>query len=168
MCPTIADVAAWAEVAFTYAYEERDHEEDAIFNADYPALNSALANLVTAVRLLPDAVRLPPLSPQHLAYRALRAEVDHYDHKASQDDAPDEDDDGPFMALLQRVSDMEKEIWATPATTLADVLLRAEIADNNENGMMDDLDNPDAYLDDRAMAQLTRAVLDVLGGRHAL
>ena len=70
-------------------------------------------------------------------------------------------------ALLERVSDMEKAIWTTPATTLADVLLRAEIAENNENGMMDDLDNPDAYLDDRAMAQLTRAVLDVLGGHHA-
>jgi hypothetical protein len=112
------------------------------------------------------AVSVETLSRQHMAYRDLRAEVDHYNHKASQGDEPD--DDGPFNALLERVSDMEKAIWSTPATTLADVLLRAEIAENNENGMMDDLDNPDAYLDDRAMAQLTRAVLDVLGGRNAL
>jgi len=51
---------------------------------------------------------------------------------------------------------------------LADVLLRAEIALDNENGVMDVLDNPDAYYEDRANAQLIRAVLDVLGGLHAL
>jgi hypothetical protein len=43
---------------------------------------------------------------------------------------------------------------STPAKTLADVLLRGEIALDNENGVMDSLDDPDAYHDDRAEAQL--------------
>jgi hypothetical protein len=33
---------------------------------------------------------------------------------------------------------------------------------------MDTLEKPDAYYDDRACAQLIRAVLDVLGGPNAL
>src|SRR5262249_61463217 len=61
-----------------------------------------------------------------------------------------------------------RKIWAKPAKTLTDVLLRSEIALDNENGVMDVLDNPDAYYEDRANAQLIRAVLDVLGGLHAL
>ena len=107
------------------------------------------------------------LSPQHLAYRALLAEVADWNPE-SEEPEDQKADEQAFAALLDRVSDAEKAIWATPATTLADLLLRAEIAENNENGVMGDLDNPDAYLDDRAFAQLIRAALDVLGGRHAL
>jgi hypothetical protein len=62
---------------------------------------------------------------------------------------------------------LERKIWATPAKTLADVLLRGEIALFNENGMMEHLDNPEAYYDDRSVAQLIRAVVDVLGGNNA-
>jgi len=41
---------------------------------------------------------------------------------------------------------LERKIWATPAKTLADVLLRGEIALFNENGVMEHLDNPEALL----------------------
>ena len=37
----------------------------------------------------------------------------------------------------------------------------------NENGVMDFLDVAEAYEDDRANAQLIRAVVDVLGGLYA-
>ena len=120
-----------------------------------------LAGIISTV-----AAPMKALSPEHLAYRELRAEVDRYCARVERS-KESEDYEAEINALLERVSDMEKTIWATPATTLADLLLRAEIAENNENGAMDDLDNPDAYLDDRAFAQLIRAALDVLGGHHA-
>jgi hypothetical protein len=97
------------------------------------------------------------LSPQHKAYRALLAEA----HAL-----PTDDEEG-FNAMMKRLLDMERQIWATPARTLGDVLLRAEVAHTNENGVMDDLDKDEAFTDDRAFAQLIRAVLDVLGGTHA-
>jgi hypothetical protein len=103
-------------------------------------------------------VSIGALSPQHLAYRALLAETN----------ALPTDDDEEFNAKLKRLSHMENQIWATPAKTLGDVLLRAEIAHTNENGVMDDLDKDESYADDRAFGQLIRAVLDVLGGAHAL
>jgi hypothetical protein len=62
---------------------------------------------------------------------------------------------------------LERETWATPAKTLADVLLRGEMALYNENGVMESLDDPDAYYDERSIAQLIRAVVDVLGGSNA-
>jgi DNA topoisomerase IA len=70
--------------------------------------------------------------------------------------------------LQEQACKLETEIWAKPAKTLTDLLLRAEIALHNENGVMDALNNPDAYYDDLANAQLIRAVLDVLGGANAL
>ena len=35
------------------------------------------------------------------------------------------------------------------------------------NGIMDELDDPEAYYDERSAAQLIKAVVDVLGGLHA-
>ena len=46
-------------------------------------------------------------------------------------------------------------------------LLRGEMALFNENGILESLDNPEAYYDERSAAQLIRAVVDVLGGDHA-
>jgi hypothetical protein len=43
-----------------------------------------------------------------------------------------------------------------------------EIPMEVSNGVMDALDNQDAYYDDRANAQLIRAVIDMLGGPNAL
>ena len=39
-----------------------------------------------------------------------------------------------------------------------DVLLRGEMALYNENGIMDELDDPEAYYDERSAAQLIKAV----------
>ena len=69
---------------------------------------------------------------------------------------------GPSLLLA-----LERKIWATPARTLADVLLRGEMALYNENGIMESLDDTDAYYDERSVAQLIRAVVDVLGGLYA-
>jgi hypothetical protein len=80
----------------------------------------------------------------------------------------DEETDAALTRLQEQACELETEIWAKPAKTLADLLLRAEIALHNENGVMDSLDDLDAYYDDRANAQLIRVVLDVLGGPNAL
>ena len=61
---------------------------------------------------------------------------------------------------------LERKAWASPARTLADVLLRGEMALYNENGVMEHLDDSEAYYDERSVAQLIRAVVDVLGGLH--
>jgi hypothetical protein len=61
---------------------------------------------------------------------------------------------------------LERKAWATPAKTVADVLLRGEMALYNENGVMESLDDAEAYYDERAVAQLIRAVVAVLGGLH--
>jgi len=79
----------------------------------------------------------------------------------------EEEKEAAVGAACEKAMALERKIWATPATTLADVLLRGEIALHNENAMMDSLDDPEAYYDERAVAQVIRAVLDVLGGPHA-
>jgi hypothetical protein len=106
----------------------------------------------------------PPLSSEHLAYRKIVAEIERCNDDP---DMPDEETDAALTRLQEQASELETEIWAKPAKTLADLLLRAEIALLNENGVMDSLDNPNAYYDDLANAQLIRAVLDVLGGPNA-
>jgi hypothetical protein len=53
-----------------------------------------------------------------------------------------------------------------PARTLADVLLRAETALYNENGVMNSLDDDDANENDQATAQLIRAATSALGGLY--
>ena len=107
----------------------------------------------------------PTLSSEHLAYRKIVAEIERCNDDP---DMPDEETDAALSRLQEQASELEAEIWAKPAKTLADVLLRAEVALDNENGVMDALDDPDAYYDDRANAQLIRAVLDVLGASNAL
>ena len=108
--------------------------------------------------------RLVALSPEHRKYRELLAEEKIYDAGGG---APEgEEGDAAYAALQERMMAAEKEAWAKPAETLADVLLRGEIALHNENGVMQALDQPDHYLDDRASAELIRAVTDVLGGLH--
>jgi len=110
---------------------------------------------------------LPAFSSEHLAHRKIVAEIERYDDPGS-GMSDDEEGDAALARIQEQACELETEIWAKPAKTLADVLLRAEIALHNENGVMDALDNPDAYHDDRANAQLIRAVLDVLGGANVL
>jgi hypothetical protein len=106
------------------------------------------------------------LSPQHLAYRKIVAEIERYNDPDCT--ADDEETDAALSILQEQACELETEIWAKPAKTLADLLLRAEIALFNENGVMDSLGDNAAYYDDRANAQLIRAVIDVLGGANAL
>ena len=108
----------------------------------------------------------PALSPQHLAYRKIVAEIEGYNDPDCV--ADNEETDAALSRLQEQGCELETEIWAKPAKTLADLLLRAEIALFNENGVMDAVEDPGAYYDDRANAQLIRAVLDVLGGPDVL
>ena len=107
---------------------------------------------------------LPELAPEHLEYRRLIAEAKKQDDEGIPDG---EDGDAAVEALQSKIMALERKIWSTPARTLADVLLRGEIALHNENGIMDSLNDAEAYYDERATAQLIQAVVDVLGGRHA-
>jgi hypothetical protein len=52
----------------------------------------------------------------------------------------DKETDAALTRLQEQASELETEIWAKPAKTLADLLLRAEIALLNENGVTDALD----------------------------
>ena len=108
-----------------------------------------------------DFVRLPALSAEHLAYRNLIAEIGRFD---ADDERDAEESEATLTRLMEQASEMERECWAEPAQTWADVLLRGEIALYNENGVMASLDDPKAYYDDRANAQLIKAVVSVLGG----
>jgi hypothetical protein len=108
---------------------------------------------------------LPPLSPDHLRYRQLVAEIDGFEWGEGLKD--EKEREPAFNKLTEQATEVEAKVWATPARTLGDVLLRGEIALHNENAVMDSLDDPEAYYDERAVAQVIRAVLDVLGGLHA-
>jgi hypothetical protein len=112
-------------------------------------------------KCLQQASPLPALSAAHLAYRNLVAEIHRFDADSELDG---EESEAAMTRLMEQASEMERECWAKPAQTLADVLLRGEIALYNENGVMASLDDPKAYYDDRANAQLIKAVVNVLGG----
>jgi hypothetical protein len=114
----------------------------------------------TSIRVI-DFVRLPTLSAEHLAYRNLVAKIGRVD---ANDERNVEESEATLGRLMEQASDMERACWAEPAQTWADVLLRGEIALYNENGVMASLDDPKAYYDDRANAQLIKAVVSVLGG----
>ena len=79
----------------------------------------------------------------------------------------EEEKEAAVGAACEKAMALERKIWAAPARTLADVLLRGEMALYNENGIMEVLDEPEAYYDERSVAQLIRAVVDVLGGPYA-
>ena len=110
---------------------------------------------------------LPPLSPDHLRYREALAEIARLDDHDYSPEMSDEEKEAAVGAACEKAMAIERMIWATPAKTLADVLLRGEMALYNENGMMETLDEPEAYYDERSVAQLIRAVVDVLGGHYA-
>jgi hypothetical protein len=110
---------------------------------------------------------LPPLSPDHLRYREIVAEIASFEGADYPPGKTPEESEAVINALSEQAMALERKVWATPAKTLADVLLRGEVALYNENGVMESLDDPEAYYDERSVAQLIRAVVDVLGGLHA-
>jgi len=133
-----------------------------------PRLDELEAIIAKAVMLVSSRAspEIPALSPEHHAYRKLVAEIERYNEPGYI--ADNEETEAAFSRLQEQACELETQIWAKPAKTLADLLLRAEIALFNENGVMDYLGDNAAYYDDRAQAQLIQAVLDVLGGRNAL
>jgi len=130
--------------------------------ASSPRLDEIEAIIAKAMTTSPAT---PAFSSEHLAYRKIVAEIERCNNLATPEN--DEEIDATLSRLQEQACELENEIWSKPAETLADVLLRAEIALHNENGVMDALDDP-LYYDDLANAQLIRAVLDVLGGPDAL
>ena len=107
------------------------------------------------------------LSADHLRYREVVAEIARFDGSDYPPGMSEEESEPALRALSDEAMALERKTWATPAKTLADVLLRGEMALYNENGIMDDLDDPEAYYDERSAAQLIKAVVDVLGGNNA-
>ena len=69
---------------------------------------------------------------------------------------------GRHDRLCNQISANESRVWSAPARTLAGVLLHGEIALYNENGVMNFIDEANSYEDDRAIAQLIRAVVAFL------
>lgn len=165
---TFGDIALMAEIARHYADRDRNGRMEDL--DDYDGFHSSAARLIQAVlqlghgkaMVIPTAA--PALSPEHLAYRQLVAEMERYNDPDCM--ADDEETDAALSRLQERACELETKIWSKPAKTLADLLLRAEIAFSNENGVMTSLGDTNAYYDDRAQAQLIRAVLDVLGGAN--
>ena len=116
---------------------------------------------------MPQTAVLPPLSPHHLRYRERLAEIARLDNSDYSPGMSAKEKEEEVGAACEKAMALERKVWATPAKTLADVLLRGEMALYNENGVMETLDDPEAYYDERSIAQLIRAVVDVLGGIHA-
>ena len=101
---------------------------------------------------------LLPISPEHRKYREIVAEIARFD--GDYPPGMSEEESEPMLrALSDEAMARERKAWATPAKTLADVLLRGEMALYNENGIMEALDDPQAYYDERSVAQLIRAVV---------
>jgi len=143
--PTVGDVAAWAEVAFTYAFEDKDDDGDAIYNADYPALNSALANLVTAARVLGSTPR--PVRWEETPHGAdwLRLIAD--EQKAILELAKLHAADpahavaaAAHNAAYDRAVAFAKLLWATPVRSPDDVIMRAAVVEWISDHVEDDAD----------------------------
>ena len=133
-----------------------------------PAARLVEAVLQFAGRDMPSHCQ-PSAAPSadHLRYREVVAEIARFDGSDYPPGMSDEESESALRALSNEAMAIERKVWATPTRTLADVLLRGEMALYDENGVMESLHDPEAYYDDRSIAQLIRAVIDVLGGNNA-
>ena len=177
---TFSDLVIRAELAYFGADKDPDDRTmSALENGDCfgrPAARLVEAVLQFAGRDIAKALAPPSgiggpavltsLSPDHLRYREVVAEIARFDEDGYPPENED-DSEAALKALSDEAMAIERKVWATPARTLTDVLFRGEMALYNENGVMDFLDEPEAYYDERSVAQLIKAVVDVLGGRHA-
>jgi hypothetical protein len=162
--PTIANVAAWAEIALAHACEEQTASGEPSFSEERDAQQAACVNLVAVARALVGAAPPLPLiqpSPLHLQYRELITAIDQCCRQEETSES-----EARLDALIDQANALSNTIWETPAVTPADVLLRAEVAKYHENGAMGCLDDPNAHYDDRAFAQLIAAVLNVWRQAH--
>jgi len=105
------------------------------------------------------------LSPDHIEYRRICAQIDVFEAPGYADDATGDD---ALARLLDQAAAIEHRVWARPAESDGDVLLRAEIVLRNENGLMASLQNPEADHDARATAELVQAIVGVLGNRSSV
>jgi hypothetical protein len=165
------DVVALAEIVRSGADVRRDGrmaelDQDDVFQR--PAARLVEAVLQFAGRDRPSHCQpSATLSADHLRYREVVAEIVRFDGSDYPPGMSEEESEPALRALSNEAMVIERKVWATPAKTLADVLLRGEIALYNENSVMASLDEPEAYYDERSVAQLIKAVVDVLGGLHA-
>jgi hypothetical protein len=106
------------------------------------------------------------LSAEHLEYRQLVAQIDRFNDPEHSVSGSEAEHEALIASLMERESALARQIWAKPALTPADVLLRGEIALHNENSLTDVLEEPVAYYDEYACAQLIQAVVSVGRQRH--
>ena len=165
------DLVALAEIARAGAEVRCDGRMAELDQRDVfqrPAARLVEAVLQFAGRDMPSHCQpSAALSADHLRYREVVAEIARFDGSDYPPGMSEEESEPALTALSNEAMTIERKVWATPARTLADVLLRGEMALYNENGIMDELDDPEAYYDERSAAQLIKAVVDVLGGLHA-
>jgi hypothetical protein len=175
---TFDDIVIRAELAYFGADKDRDNRTMSALDEgdcfDKPAARLIESVLQFAGRSISEMGSAGPLAPSgspalstdHLKYREIIAEIARHDANYPLGEIAEESE-AAINALSEQAMALERKAWATPAKTLADVLLRGEMALYNENGVMEHLDNPETYYDERSVAQLIRAVVDVLGGLYA-
>ena len=120
---------------------------------------------ITPTRLTVELLAPPSgdaaLSAEHMEYRQVVAEIDRFNDPEYLAGVQQQEQEALITALMERESALARQIWAKPAVTPADVLLRGEIALHNENSLMEVLEEPVVYDDEYACAQLIKAVVSI-------
>ncbi len=139
------DLVALAEIARAGAEVRCDGRMAELDQRDVfqrPAARLVEAVLQFAGRDMPSHCQpSAALSADHLRYRGLLP-------RSRNSMAPtippmsEDDSEAALKALSNEAMALERKAWATPARTLADVLLRGEMALYNENGIMECWTNP--------------------------
>jgi hypothetical protein len=126
---------------------------DLINSSPRSPTKAEIANII--IRASPKPDEALALSAEHMEYRRLVAEISRLEWEGCSEETLD--------PLTDRAKEFERKTWSTPAKTLADVLLRGEMArhHNSENGTLEGLNDSNGYFDTRSAAQLIKAVIDV-------
>jgi hypothetical protein len=125
-----------------------------------------IENIIGRVHLnmaLVGSVTETAASKARAEYLSLIQEIRNHEARRKGSTLAEEEANEPvFDGLCDAVSTYEREkIWSTPARTWGDVLLYAEAALYNENGIMASRGDDDAYIDERSAAELVNAVITV-------
>lgn len=102
-------------------------------------------------------------SKNRAEYLSLIQEIRNHEVRTRGSTMAEEEANEPVLdGLCDAVVAYEREkIWSTPARTWGDVLLYAEAALYNENGIMKSRGDDDAYIDERSVAELINAAITV-------
>ena len=127
---------------------------------------SEIEKIIGSVQLnmaLVGAVAETNASKTRAEYLSLIQEIRNHEARSKCSTLAEEEANEPvFDGLCDAVSTYEREkIWSTPARTWGDVLLYAEAALYNENGIMVSRGDDNAYIDERSAAELINAVITV-------